>query len=185
MGKRLIIKGADFSDNAIPIEYETDWYLNNTTVDRESISFNPAYVAGATAFWGAYATTAAVGKTINIVRLELKSISQQTLPLTMSLCKVKVGDTTATDFTVIKNFTITSDDVAAGYKEIEIDDTTLASVNETIAPCLIDNSTTVYSPIGMISDSNAYYMRLDANHTTCAISQGYEVCISLGNKHEL
>lgn len=136
MGKKLIIKGADFSQNAIN-KISIAW-VYQSSVKRSSIYGIGSGSMANNNTWGlgTYLNRSVSG--INIVRLILCSNTSVNLNIgkTYSLTKIKIGATTTSD-TILANISFTQADMNAGYKDVIIPETNLAA-NETIGFMVFD-----------------------------------------------
>lgn len=171
MGKKLIIKGADFSQNAINT-------ISTTWIYKSSVERSAAYGIGSGSMannnpwgFGPYLNSSVSG--INIVRLILCSSTSLNLNIgkTYSLTKMKVGTTTTTD-TVLANVSFTQSDMNAGYKDVVVPETDLAA-DETIGFMIFDKLNQ-----GLVKNSsdNVYYLPMCAKYgtgvTASSINQG-------------
>lgn len=139
MGKRLIIKGADFSKNGIP--YSLEWYSNNA-IDNTSDS---VLVYGNSQSeilkWNDYIFPGYIlheqfrGKPVNIIRTRINSTIRNKDYITKLKYHIFYIEATAinTEYKVLKNlmsFQLTADDIKKDVIEIRLPYTvTLSSDN--------------------------------------------------------
>lgn len=161
MGKKLIIKGADFSQNAINT-------ISTTWVYQSSIERSAVYGIGTGSMannnpwgYGPYLNSSVSG--INIVRLILSSNTSVNLNIgkNYSLTKIKIGATTTSD-TILANMSFTQSDMNAGYKDVVIPETNLAA-DETIAFMVFDKQNQGFAKE---SSDNVCYLPLCAKYGT-------------------
>lgn len=157
MGKKLIIKGADFSENAINT-ISTTWVYQGYSERTSVYGIGSGSMANNNP-WGCgpYLNSPVSG--INIVRLILSSSTSVNLNIekTYSLTKLKVG-TTTTSSAILANVSFTQADMNTGYKDVIIPETNLAA-DETIAFMVFDklnqgfvkaSDNTYYTPVSTI-----------------------------------
>ena len=142
MGKKLIIKGADFSEVAVD-NYIT-WIQKATPSGSLTTNNNIGFQNGAVSAWGCCARSTTVNKPINVVKVHLYVPSNVGIvnPGTLRIIKLVKGTSAVTGtYTTYATFTYNADDCAKGYKIVYLDDSiTLASTDEAIAVCR-DNTT--------------------------------------------
>lgn len=134
MGKKLIIKGADFSESAV--QPEISWYTN----------FEP-YIGSITmnvfVHWGYSISTSAnnlAGKPINIIKIWCKSDAPTG---TFAVRKIINGVVS-----MVCEFNFTNDDSSAGYKIIPLGQTILLGNNDNIIVGQVNTSSESKAPIG-------------------------------------
>ena len=181
MGKRLIIKGADFSKNGIP--YSLTWYSNNTAKDSKistgyglnmnKFQWNSSLCPGFTL------SEQFRGKPVNIIRTRIASSFGNLSYATKLKYPVFYQEATAINTEVkvlrrIMDFTLSVDDIKKGVVEIHLPETiTLASDNLSgisIGVPLTDlpsdalaalNTSSLQIPCARLADRTLYYVETD------------------------
>lgn len=126
MGKKLIIKGADFSENCI--ERTVVWYSDYAIQQLDSNAINFYSTAGTQNLWAGAGRIDenAANKQVNIIRTKFNTDD----PLGNDVVadnKYAIFKVSATDLNetatieLVKEFSITAEDIAAGTKTILLD----------------------------------------------------------------
>ena len=124
MGKKLIIKGADFSVNGIHesiVRYATDETGTTETGTYWSVT------AKRVGYFNADAQIAIKGHPINYIKIGVKPFGDTTL---LSDCCLWKYDTNTGTATIVTRFEITSEDLSVGYKVIQFPQMTLSNTEE-------------------------------------------------------
>ena len=153
MGKKLIIRGADFSTNGLadnPLWYNV---VSSTTVTRSQAGGSIVNIG----VGGYLPDCNALNKPINLIRVYLTyGISTS---ITFSVFKMSTDDLYTKTFESIKNFTVTSTELSRGYKDILLDEPiTISASKETLAVGILNNSGNNNLP--------ASYIIASSNHTS-------------------
>lgn len=125
MGKKLIIKGADFSVNGI--HESVVYYATDETGTTEASAFWSAN-AKRVGYFNADAQTEIQGKPINYVKVGVKSFGSGSS--TFSNCCLWKYHTNTGEAEIVTNFSITNADLNAGYKVIQFPQMTLSNTEE-------------------------------------------------------
>lgn len=125
MGKKLIIKGADFSVNGI--HESVVYYATDETGTTEASVFWSAN-AKRVGYFNADAQTEIQGKPINYVKVGVKSFGSGSS--TFSNCCLWKYHTNTGEAEIVTNFSITNADLNAGYKVIQFPQMTLSNTEE-------------------------------------------------------
>lgn len=127
MGKKLIIKGADFSENCI--EREITWYSDYATQQLSQNAINIYSTGGPQNLWaGAGRMDENVAnKQVNIIRTKFNMSDPQGNTVVAdnkyAIFKVSATDLNETaTIELVKEFSITAEDIAAGTKTILLDE---------------------------------------------------------------
>lgn len=176
MGTKLIIKGADFSNEGL--KDNPFWY---NSFSNEILQKNRIGATGSNVNIGVgqdFSTSGinALNKPINIIRIYM---SHNTLTGTYSIYKMSVGDSKSKEFTSIKDFTFSADDISNGYKEILLDSSvTITSSTETLAVGKLGSAGGEYLPVCYVSvdsDVNSIFLRSQSTVQSSSVSILYLV----------
>jgi len=153
MGKKIIIKDADFSANGF--KGDVTYWQGNTPLQGKSMSTINASIR-----------TVAIGlklgealnKPINCIKL---AVTNAFLGRTFSIFKASVGDSVDSPFVSLKDFTVTSEDVIKGYVEVQLNESvTITNDEETIMVGVLNNisgeSVSILPVYQVVSDSDRY-----------------------------
>lgn len=150
MGKRLIIRGADFSENGIaPVK---TWIQTSDVTDGASLSDS-----GKMAALG-LVLSSALNQNINLIRLRFRDTYDFT-GKTYSLLMVESGVTTQNSTPqIIQDFTISAEENASGIKEIILDQPVkITSNTKTIAVGYANNESGASIDIPVAYSTTASY----------------------------
>lgn len=193
MGKILIIKGADFSQNGIHTSILT-WYNDVSNIATSLTS--KLTIAGLGSPGGAGLIDSSLqGKPINKIRLYLQTGGDGSayIGYTGRVVKAKVGDNIDTAHSSVKDFTVTADNIVlieagvsdVAYVTIDLDSAVTLNTGEALV-IEISNETGTYgivaykdgitSPTNIIRTSigtRTYYLETNAPTRQLAIQYGY------------
>lgn len=199
MGKRLIIKGADFSKNGI--QYSLTWYSNNTAEDS---AISCVYGLNVNNFqWndnlcpGFTLSEQFRGRPVNIIRTRIASQFRNASYATKLKYPVFYQEATAINTEVkvlrkITDFTLSADDIKKDIIEIHLPETiTLASDNlsgisigvplaDLPSDALADlNAGLIQIPCAKLSSKTLYYVEINKQFKSLSnvgvgIDYGYE-----------
>lgn len=174
MGKRVTIKGADFSANGME---SVVWYDVNNTVYSGALGTGSN--TNATTFAGAE-LSASLGKPINYLRCTMQNSvnGRPAVGSTFAVAIISYGDAVSA-ITPIKTFTITQEDRTNGYVYIQLD-----------APVVITNPSTTlgvgivggtgYTPVGY--QSGGVCLRGTSWNQPTITEQALTIAMSYGYK---
>lgn len=135
MGKKLIIKGTDFSQNALNV---LTWQYEGNSLTNKAFGIGPSSMQSNN-FWGYGPKLNSAVSGINYVKLITNSNSvtrNYNIGKNYVLIKLKVGSEVSTN-DIITTFSFTSEDIEQGYKIIQISPVSL-NEDETIAFGIFD-----------------------------------------------
>lgn len=133
MGKKIIIKGADFSVNGF--KGEPSYWQGNTKL--AGVSLNSVSGTVKTVAIGLQLNEA-LNKPINCVKV---AVNNSFLGKTFSVFRASLGDSVDTPFTSLADFTVTADDVTNGYAVVVLNETvTITSTTETLMVGVLNNT---------------------------------------------
>lgn len=169
MGKRLVIKGADFSANGM-YEPLIDWYNNGAKYSPTAMMSNTLAGVG----------LVMSGKTINTLRFYLYDTSGL-LGKTVKVYLATSGGTYTGSEPAITTYTITQEDIANGY--VTISWSSAVTVGDNQAIMVVSDVALVGYAIGS-SEDRIPYIRTDGSLATQLETQNsVYICMEYGYIH--
>lgn len=152
MGKKIIVKGADFSANGF-VGSMAIWQQTTTNIEELFYATSSQPVIGCGLF-----LNEALNKPINAIKIPVYGNS--VVGGSFSIFKATKNEPLSSEFISLKDFTITSEDSANGYKIIVLDNpVTITNANETLMIGKLNNTGNNALPVPYVveGENNHWY----------------------------